>query len=462
MGFFDRFRKRVKEVVDDTDLDALTTEEDSEEAEQPITETISPVEEEWDDLPEIEVTTEEPKPIEDDEWDDWDDEPEPLPVATLSKKERKLLEREKKRKEKKKKQLAKKGYDVDQVTRPDGSKVDLHVMRSTTGRKLVEVEQAPRKSVGKKTVETDKGTEFDIDLGGGVVEKGGRIIKDGPVFDELLEELELVMLEADMGSRALAAVLVALRSELIGSRLRRGADLTKVIEASLKRALRSLLSAGYWDFNATIDQMVDAGDTPVIVMMVGVNGTGKTTTIGKLTKFLQGKGKSVLIAAGDTYRAAATEQLSVWGERNNVTVISHATADPSSVIFDAVNSAKAKKIDVVIADTAGRLPTQKNLIDEITKIKRVITKCHEEAPQEILLVLDANTGQNAITQLKTFDEALGISGLIMTKLDGTAKGGVLAAIAKEFPTPVRFIGVGEGIDDLREFNAKEYAEGMFE
>ena len=197
-------------------------------------------------------------------------------------------------------------------------------------------------------------------------------------------------------------------------------------------------------------------------MVVGVNGTGKTTTIGKLTKVLQGMGKTVLIAAGDTFRAAATEQLSVWGARNNVAVISHATADPSSVIFDAVNAAKAKNIDVVIADTAGRLPTQKNLIDEITKIKRVITKCHLEAPQEILLVLDANTGQNAITQLKTFNEALGITGLIMTKLDGTAKGGVLAAIAEEYPIPVRFIGTGEGIDDLKEFKAKEYAEGMFE
>ena len=229
-------------------------------------------------------------------------------------------------------------------------------------------------------------------------------------------------------------------------------------KTKLKVILRDCLSEILIPIQSTLEIN---GNSPFVIMVVGVNGTGKTTTIGKLTKFFQNKNKSVLIAAGDTYRAAATEQLTVWGERNNVAVISHATADPSSVIYDAINSAKAKNIDIVIADTAGRLPTQKNLIDEITKIKRVITKCHAEAPQEILLVLDANTGQNAITQLKKFNEALGVTGIIMTKLDGTAKGGILAAIAKELPTPVRFIGVGEGIDDLREFNAKEYVDGMF-
>ena len=247
MGFFDRFKKRVKEVADETDMDALTAEEGTQEAEEAIAATpLEPIddEEEWDDITDIEAPVEEQ---DDDEWDDWDDEPTPQPTTTLSKKERKLLEREKKRKEKEKKQLAKKGYDVDQVTRPDGSRVDLHMMRSTTGRKLIEVEQAPRMSVGKKTVETDKGVEFDIDLGGGVVEKGGRIIKEGPVFDELLEELELCMLEADMGSRAMEAVITALRTELIGNRLRKGADLAKVIEASLKRAMRRLLAAGYWE-----------------------------------------------------------------------------------------------------------------------------------------------------------------------------------------------------------------------
>ena len=260
----------------------------------------------------------------------------------------------------------------------------------------------------------------------------------------------MILLTADVGIKATEMLIEQVRLKVKEDNLQEESELKNILKKCISEILIQIESP-----------LKIEGNLPFVIMVVGVNGTGKTTTIGKLTKFLHNQGKTVLIAAGDTYRAAATEQLTVWGERNNVTVISHATADPSSVIFDAVNSAKAKNIDVVIADTAGRLPTQKNLIDEITKIKRVITKCHLEAPQEVLLVLDANTGQNAITQLKTFNEALGVTGLIMTKLDGTAKGGVLAAIAKEFPTPMRFIGVGEGIDDLREFNAKEYAEGMF-
>ena len=457
MGFFDRFRKRVKEVVDDTDLDALTTEEDSDEAEQVTTETIPPVEEEWDDIHEIEVPTEEPKPIEDDEWDDWDDEPEPLPVATLSKKERKLLEREKKRKEKEKQQLAKKGYDVDQVTRPDGSKVDLHVMRSTTGRKLVEVEQAPRKSVGKKTVETDKGTEFDIDLGGGVVEKGGRIIKDGPVFDELLEELELVMLEADMGSRALAAVLAALRSELIGSRLRRGADLTKVIEASLKRALRSLLSAGYWDFNATIDQMVDAGDTPVIVMMVGVNGTGKTTTTAKIAHRLKEEGKTVILAAADTFRAGAIDQLETHAERIGVRCVSSERGgDSAAIARDAVESAKARGADVVIIDTAGRMTNKINLMNELQKVHRVAQ------PHLVLFVGDALAGNDAVEQAVEFQRTLKFDGAVLCKLDTDAKGGAALSIAHATGRPIVLAGVGQGYGDLQQFDPDWLLQMMFE
>ena len=199
-----------------------------------------------------------------------------------------------------------------------------------------------------------------------------------------------------------------------------------------------------------------------MILVVGVNGAGKTTTIGKLTKLLLDEGKSVLIAAGDTFRAAAKEQLQVWGDRNNVTVISQDTGDPSAVIFDAMQSAKAKGIDIVIADTAGRLPTQKHLIDELAKIKKVIQKFDETAPHETILVLDANTGQNAINQIKVFNEAVSLTGLIMTKLDGTAKGGIVAAIAKEQPIPLRFIGVGEKIDDLKIFSAEDYAEGMLE
>ncbi|MFL2980512.1 MAG: signal recognition particle-docking protein FtsY [Methylophilaceae bacterium] len=277
------------------------------------------------------------------------------------------------------------------------------------------------------------------------------LFKSKKIDESFFEELEMILLTADVGIKATDLLIQQVRIKVKEDNIQDEAKLKIVLKDCLTEILISIESP------LKIDRSY-----PYVIMVVGVNGTGKTTTIGKLTKLLQNEGKTVLIAAGDTYRAAATEQLSIWGERNNVEVMSHATADPSSVIFDAINSAKAKNIDVVIADTAGRLPTQKNLIDEITKIKRVITKCHAEAPQEILLVLDANTGQNAITQLKIFNEALDITGLIMTKLDGTAKGGVLAAIAKELPKPVRFIGVGEGIDDLREFKAKEYAKGMFE
>jgi len=277
------------------------------------------------------------------------------------------------------------------------------------------------------------------------------LFQNKKIDEVFFQELETILLTADVGIKATEILIQQVRLKVKEDNVQDESKLKGILKNCLAKILSPIESP-----------LSINGASPFVIMVVGVNGTGKTTTIGKLTKFLQDKGKTVLIAAGDTYRAAATEQLSVWGERNNVTVISHATADPSSVIFDAVNSAKAKNIDVVLADTAGRLPTQKNLIDEITKIKRVITKCHAEAPQEVLLVLDANTGQNAITQLKTFNEALNITGLIMTKLDGTAKGGVLAAIAQESPTPVRFIGVGEGIDDLKEFKAKEYAEGMFE
>jgi fused signal recognition particle receptor len=196
-------------------------------------------------------------------------------------------------------------------------------------------------------------------------------------------------------------------------------------------------------------------------MLAGVNGAGKTTTIGKLAWRLQAEGKSVLIAAGDTFRAAAREQLAEWGERNNVQVIAQTGGDPAAVIFDAVNAAKARGIDVVLADTAGRLPTQLNLMEEIRKVKRVIDKALPGAPHEILLVLDANTGQNAIAQVKAFDDALGVTGLALTKLDGTARGGVIAAIAKERPIPIRFIGVGEQLDDLQPFEAKEFVEALF-
>ena len=368
-----------------------------------------------------------------------------------------MLEREKKRKEKEKKELTKKGYDVDQVTRPDGSRVDLHMMRSTTGRKLVEVEQAPRKSVGKTTVETDKGVEFDIDLGGGVVEKGGRIIKAGPVFDELLEELELVMLEADMGSRALETVLDALRKELIGSRLRRGADLTKVIEASLKRALHSLLAAGYWDFNATIDQMVEAGDTPIIVMMVGVNGTGKTTTTAKIAHRLKSEGRTVVLAAADTFRAGAIDQLESHAERIGVRCVSSERGgDSAAIARDAVESAKARGADVVIVDTAGRMTNKVNLMNELQKVHRVAQ------PHLVLFVGDALAGNDAVEQAIEFQRMLKFDGAVLCKLDTDAKGGAALSIAHATGRPIVLAGVGQGYDDLQQFDPDWLLQMMFE
>jgi fused signal recognition particle receptor len=199
---------------------------------------------------------------------------------------------------------------------------------------------------------------------------------------------------------------------------------------------------------------------PFVIMIAGVNGSGKTTSIGKLAKWLQSQGRSVLLAAGDTFRAAAREQLVAWGARNGVPVIAQESGDPGAVVFDALAAARARNVDVVIADTAGRLPTQLHLMEEIKKVKRVAAKALEGAPHEVLLVLDANTGQNSLAQVKAFDAALGLTGLVLTKLDGTAKGGVVCAIAKEKPVPLLFVGVGEGIDDLRPFAARDFAEAL--
>ena len=454
MGFFDRFRKRVQEVADETDFDELTAEEGSEEAPTPPPSDV--VEDEWDELNEIEPTTPAPS-SDDDDWDDWDDEPEPQPSTTISKKERKQLEREKKRKQKEKEKLAKKGFDVEQVTRPDGSRVDLHMMRSTTGRKLVEVQQAPRMSGGKKTVETDRGVEFEIDLGGGVVDKGGRIIKQGPVFDELLEELELVLLEADMGSRALDAVIGALRQELIGNRLRKGADLTKVIEASLKRALRSLLVAGYWDFNATIDNMIEAGDTPVIVMMVGVNGTGKTTTTAKIAHRLKNEGRTVVLAAADTFRAGAIDQLESHAEKIGVRCVSSQRGgDSAAIARDAVESAKARGADVVIVDTAGRMTNKINLMNELQKVHRVAQ------PHLVLFVGDALAGNDAVEQAIEFQRMLKFDGAVLCKLDTDAKGGAALSIAHATGRPIVLAGVGQEYGDLKQFDPDWLLEMMFE
>ena len=271
------------------------------------------------------------------------------------------------------------------------------------------------------------------------------------IDEDLLEDLESTLLMADCGVDATQHLIDDLRQRWKRDRLETADQLQKA------------LADGLHEIIAPLEEPLDvAGHRPFIIMIAGVNGSGKTTSIGKLAKYFQAHGKSVLLAAGDTFRAAAREQLMTWGERNNVTVVAQDSGDAAAVIFDAINAARARKIDVVLADTAGRLPTQLHLMEEIAKVRRVIAKADPSGPHEVLLVLDANIGQNALAQVKAFDKAIGVTGLVVTKLDGTAKGGVLAAIARQCPKPLRFIGVGEGIDDLQPFKAREFVDALFE
>ena len=272
----------------------------------------------------------------------------------------------------------------------------------------------------------------------------------GAKIDEALyEELESALLMADAGVDATAFLLDGLKRKV------KEESLTEATQ--VKAALRSLLL----DLLAPLEKTLELGrEQPLVMMIAGVNGAGKTTTIGKLAKHLQAHEQKVLLAAGDTFRAAAREQLTVWGERNDVAVISQASGDPAAVAFDAVQAGRARGIDVVMIDTAGRLPTQLHLMDELKKIKRVLGKGMDSAPHEVLLVIDGNTGQNALMQVKAFDDALTLTGLVVTKLDGTAKGGVLAAIARQRPVPVYFIGIGEAIDDLQPFVAAEFVDAL--
>ncbi|MBB3256273.1 fused signal recognition particle receptor [Paraburkholderia bannensis] len=275
------------------------------------------------------------------------------------------------------------------------------------------------------------------------------IFVNAKIDDDLYEELETALLMSDAGVDATEYLLEALRQKVRAERLTEAQQ--------VKTALRQLLI----DLLKPLERSLMLGRAqPLVMMIAGVNGAGKTTSIGKLAKHLQNFDQSVLLAAGDTFRAAAREQLTIWGERNNVTVVQQESGDPAAVIFDAVNAARARGINVVMADTAGRLPTQLHLMDELKKVKRVIGKAFDGAPHEVLLVIDANTGQNALTQVKVFDDALGLTGLIVTKLDGTAKGGILAAIARQRPVPVYFIGVGEKVEDLQPFVAEEFADAL--
>ncbi|MCC2638990.1 MAG: ftsY [Moraxellaceae bacterium] len=273
------------------------------------------------------------------------------------------------------------------------------------------------------------------------------------IDDELLEDIETQMLVADIGVDATRRILDKLTGQVERAELTHSHALYKALQQELADLLEPHVAP----------LVIDTSKKPFLILMVGVNGVGKTTTIGKLAKRFQKEGHSVMLAAGDTFRAAAVEQLFVWGERNDVPVIAQAAnADSASVIFDALTSAKAKGIDVLIADTAGRLHTKTNLMEEMKKVLRVIRKIDPTAPHEIMLVVDAGTGQNALTQVQEFDQALGLTGLTVTKLDGTAKGGMLFNIAARSHVPIRYIGVGEKIDDLRPFKARDFVAALFD
>jgi len=485
MGLFDKFRKRVIEVVEEADTDSLSAEDNSTEAleainqlqehnatqsqlENEITERESlstPTEESEEDFWEEEVEEQEENEtstfsenLSDDDWEEFDDEEVIIPQQ-LSRKERKRQQREKKNQLKAakahKKAMKKRG--AIEVARPKGSKVDLSMMRTTTGRQLVEVQQTPKGSVKKAEIKTETGSKIEVDLGGGVVEQGGRVIKSGGGLDNLLEELEWVLLESDISSDAVTAVIEALRNNLVGSRLRKGADLSKVVEAALKRSLRSLLSAGYWDFDASIKSFIEAGDSPVVVMLVGVNGTGKTTTAAKIAKRLLDMNLSVIAAAGDTFRAGAIQQLEAHCDNLGIRCISSERGgDTAAIARDAIESAQAKNIDVVLVDTAGRMQNKTNLMNELNKVRRVAN------PHLTLFVGDSLAGNDAVDQARMFQEIMKFDGAVLTKVDTDAKGGAGLSIAFATGRPIVFAGIGQGYDDLKQFDPDWLLEQMFE
>lgn len=292
-------------------------------------------------------------------------------------------------------------------------------------------------------------SKTSVNLGEGMA---NMFLGEKDIDDELLEELETRLLMADVGIEAATLIMESLQQRV----QRRQLSNRKALYRALQDELETLLA------DVAKPMVISPEKKPFVILVVGVNGVGKTTTIGKLAKRLQNEGRSVMLAAGDTFRAAAVEQLQVWGERNHIQVVAqHTGSDSASVVFDALQAAKSRGVDVLIADTAGRLHNKDNLMDELKKVKRVMTKLDPDAPHEILLVLDAGTGQNAISQTKLFDQAVGLNGLVLTKLDGTAKGGVIFALAKQFGLPIRFIGVGEQIDDLRPFTAPEFVKALF-
>lgn len=285
-------------------------------------------------------------------------------------------------------------------------------------------------------------------LGGGLID----LFRDKKIDDDLFEELETHLLLADVGVDTTSKIITSLTESANRKQLKNAEALYDLLKIELKKIIEPVAKP----------LEVNSDDGPFVILMVGVNGVGKTTTIGKLAKKFQAQGKSVMLAAGDTFRAAAVEQLQVWGERNDITVIAQQTgADSASVIFDAISAAKARNVDVLIADTAGRLQNKGHLMEELKKVVRVMKKIDKNAPHEVMLTLDAGTGQNALSQTDLFNKAVNLTGLTLTKLDGTAKGGVIFAVADKFAIPIRNLGVGEGIDDLRPFNSDEFIEALF-
>ncbi len=461
MGLFDKFRKKVRDAASDIDSESISAEDGTQEAIDALQkhgeiEIENPMEPEYDDDWE-DIDDDEDLNLpstSDDDWDDWDDDEEYTLPTKLSRKEKKLLAKQEKKETAKKKaaekELKKRGGK--EVKRLAGSKVDLHMMRTTTGRQLVEVKAAPTGGLG--SVE-DNG--ITIDLGGGVVESGGRVIKESEALSNLLEELEWIMLESDISSDAVTAVMSALQNNLIGQRLRKGADLSKVLEASLKRALRSILKAGYWDFYESIQSFIDKKDTPVVIMFVGVNGTGKTTTVAKVAHNLQKRGNSVIAAAGDTFRAGAIEQLETHCDRLGIRCISSQRGgDSAAIARDAVDSARAKGIDVVLVDTAGRMQNKSNLMAELEKVRRVAN------PHLTLFVGDALAGNDAVDQAKNFQDMLKFDGAVLTKLDTDAKGGAGLSIAHATGRPIVLCGVGQDYDDIMQFDPDWLLQQLFE
>ena len=452
MGLFDLFKKRVKEVANEVDSEALTANEDSAEGRAAL-ESSQVVDEDWDEVLDDDknaLTLPDETSSADEDWDDWEEEDDvELPVQ-LSKKERKRLEKMERQRQKELKRRK-----ATTVAKPKGSKVDLSMMRTTTGRQLVEVKAAPRGSSKRAEIETEAGA-VSIELGGGIVGQGGRVIKEGKVLNDLLEELEWMLLESDISSDAVTSVLDALRTSLVGSRLRRGAELAKVLEAALKRALRNLLSAGYWDFDASIQSFLDEGDSPVVVMLVGVNGTGKTTTAAKIAHRLQSNGHSVIAAEGDTFPAGAIQQLESHCENLGIRCISSQRGgDAAAIARDAIESAKAKNIDVVLVDTAGRMQNKTNLMKELEKVRRVAN------PHLVLFVGDALAGNDAVDQARMFQEMMRFDGAVLSKMDTDAKGGAGLSIAFATSRPIVFAGTGQGYDDLLQFDPDWLLDEMF-